>query len=67
MFEFMWSEKMLCMGNEDNPCPKCRSVGSKWIQFKTGDMAKYTCDSCGKKWEKQWAIHTKENERMKKI
>jgi hypothetical protein len=66
MFDFMWSQRMGCIGSFDNPCPKCKSVGSKIIQFKTGDMAKYTCD-CGHKWFKQWAVHTKENEKMKKI
>jgi lysyl-tRNA synthetase class I len=50
-----WSERMLCMGSHDNPCPKCDSVGTKVVQFKKGDMAKYTCD-CGHKWLKQWKV-----------
>jgi hypothetical protein len=55
MFDFMWSKRMGCMGNSDNPCPKCGSVGAKIIQFKIGSMAKYTCD-CGKIWYKQWKV-----------
>jgi len=66
MFDFMWSQRMGCMGNSDNPCPRCGSSGAKIIQFKIGSMAKYTCD-CGKVWFKQWAVHNKENEKMKKI
>ncbi len=47
------------MGNHNNPCPKCGSIGAKDVQFKSGDMAKYTCgnEKCRGVWFKQWAIN----------